>query len=86
MFIEKASPSSHRSRKKTLTNRSYAELFEIIEQSPGEWFKVDPKGVAGKSPKAKQNSIGCAARGRGKRTQTTYENEFLYVRLINLQQ
>ena len=59
----------------------YAALVRLIIASEGEWVAISPEFLSGKTPGQKQNSIQGAVTRRGYKVQTTYQHEYLYVRV-----
>jgi hypothetical protein len=60
----------------------YAALVRLIIAAEGEeWVAISPEFLSGKTPGQKQNSIQGAVTRRGYKVQTTYQHEYLYVRV-----
>ena len=61
--------------------RSYKHLYNLLQQHPGEWVRMDLIDVAGGTPNIKQSRLMTACYLRGLKVQTTVEGEYIYVRL-----
>lgn len=80
MTMELTDPT-HEPTRANARRRTYKRLYDLLQQNPGQWVRVDLDDISGDTPTIKQSRILTACYLRGLRVQTTREQDYIYVRL-----